>query len=57
LVVVVQEEQPMIAMNLRRLGVCLAGFLVAGAAVAAEPVFQAGFAERDITPEIGSGSR
>jgi len=43
----------MTAVNLRSVGFCLGGLFVAAAAVAAEPVFQAGFAERDITPEIG----
>ncbi len=35
-----------------QVGFCL-GILFAAAAGAAEPTFQAGFAERDITPEIG----
>lgn len=43
----------MTAVNLRSIGFCLGSLLVAAAAVAAEPAFQAGFAERDITPEIG----
>jgi len=43
----------MTAVNLRGVGVFLTGLFIAAAAVAAEPVFQAGFAERDITPEIG----
>ena len=43
----------MTAVNLRGIGFCLGALFVAAAAVAAEPVFQAGFAERDITPQIG----
>ncbi|MGO8753512.1 MAG: hypothetical protein ACLQNE_46850 [Thermoguttaceae bacterium] len=41
------------AVNLCGIGFCLGGLFVAAAAVAAEPAFQAGFAERDITPQIG----
>lgn len=42
----------MAALNLRWIGVCV-GSLCAAVAGAAEPAFQAGFAERDITPDIG----
>ena len=41
------------AVSLRRSALCLGSLFVAATADAAEPVFQAGFAERDITPAIG----
>ena len=41
------------AMSLGGIGFCLGTLCVATMAVAAEPVFQAGFAERDITPTVG----
>jgi hypothetical protein len=43
----------MTGVNLRGVGFCLGALFAAAAAVAAEPAFQAGFAERDITPQIG----
>ena len=41
------------AMSLGGIGFCLGTLCVATVAVAVEPVFQAGFAERDITPSVG----
>ena len=40
-------------LSLRGIHFCLVCVSITAAATAAEPVFQAGFAERDITPEIG----